>query len=258
MTARGPIRALVYGDVNLNAIDGSAIWAVSTVETLARAGCQVTLLLKTRVRRSTLLEPLERLENVVVVSPFEEGRAAGQFDEPLSLANAVAVMRELDETSPFDLVLIRGFGLATRIVDSGAFDGRLWTYLTDLPQSVTAMDEEAFDRLTDIAGASRYVLCQTEELRTFLEGAVPAACGRCVLFPPVVPEPNDPPPPSRFEPGQTLKLVYSGKFAPDWNTLEMTTPARRCWPSAGSRPSSTRSATRSTRTPTIPAINDGC
>jgi glycosyltransferase involved in cell wall biosynthesis len=226
MTRRGTITALVYVDGNLNTIDGSSIWAVSTVETLAQAGCQVTLLLKTRVRRSALLEPLERLENVVIVRPFEDGRARGRFDDPLTVPNAVTLMRELDEASPFDLVLIRGFGLATRIVDSGAFDGRLWPYLTDLPQSATAMDEEAFDRLTAIAGASRYLLCQTEELRTFLEGAVPAACGRCVLFPPVAPEPDDPPPPSRFEPGETLKLVYSGKFAPLWNTLQMTTLPR--------------------------------
>ena len=35
---------LVYGDVNLNLIDGSAIWAPAAVEVLLRAGCGVTLL----------------------------------------------------------------------------------------------------------------------------------------------------------------------------------------------------------------------
>ena len=41
-----PRRVLVYGDVNLNLIDGSAIWAVAVVEVFAKAGCDVTLLLK--------------------------------------------------------------------------------------------------------------------------------------------------------------------------------------------------------------------
>ena len=48
------------------------------------------------------------------------------------------------------------------------------------------MDEATLDRLSEIAEASRYLLCQTEDLRSYLEGSVPAACGRSVLFPPVV------------------------------------------------------------------------
>jgi hypothetical protein len=32
------LSALVYGDIDLNLIDGSAIWVQSTVQALARAG----------------------------------------------------------------------------------------------------------------------------------------------------------------------------------------------------------------------------
>ena len=39
-------RALVYGDIDLNLIDGSAIWLQSVTQALARAGCAVTLVLK--------------------------------------------------------------------------------------------------------------------------------------------------------------------------------------------------------------------
>jgi glycosyltransferase involved in cell wall biosynthesis len=226
MSRERAARALVYGDVNLNVIDGSAVWAQATVETLARAGCQVTLLLKTRVQRMTLLEPLAGLPNVTIVRPFEDGLAPTGTTDPLTIAEAVKLMRGLDERDRFDIILVRGFKLASQVVGEQAFDGRLWTYLTDIPQSVAAITDDAIDRLTLIAQASRFLLCQTEELRTFLESAVPAACGRSVLFPPVVPEAAGPPPPA-YEPGDTLKLVYSGKFAPLWNTLEMTTlPAR--------------------------------
>ena len=42
--------ALVYGDVNLNLIDGSAIWVQSMVLALSRAGCEVTLVVKAPVQ----------------------------------------------------------------------------------------------------------------------------------------------------------------------------------------------------------------
>ena len=51
-------RALVYGDIDLNLIDGSAIWLQSVTQALARAGCAVTLVLKAPVRTSRLIAPL--------------------------------------------------------------------------------------------------------------------------------------------------------------------------------------------------------
>ncbi len=107
----------------------------------------------------------------------------------------------------------------------GSFDGRLWSYLTDVPQAVPAVTPKAAEDLTIIAKASRYLLCQTEELRCFLEGSVAAACGKSVLFPPVLPALDIHRDPERkvAPPGTPLKLVYTGKFAPRWNTLEMTT-----------------------------------
>ncbi len=55
-------RALVYGDVDLNLLDGSAIWLQSVSQALATAGCDVTLLLKAPIRTERLLEPLRPLE----------------------------------------------------------------------------------------------------------------------------------------------------------------------------------------------------
>jgi glycosyltransferase involved in cell wall biosynthesis len=117
--------------------------------------------------------------------------------------------------------VLRGRRLVDQVVTDDDFRGRLWTYLTDIPQSIPEMTPEAVHWLAGVAGASAYVLCQTEELRCFLEGSVPEACGKCVLFPPVVP-----PAPELTgepaEPNRALRLVYTGKFAPRWNTYEMT------------------------------------
>jgi glycosyltransferase involved in cell wall biosynthesis len=215
-----PPRALVYGDVDLNLIDGSAIWAQGMVQALARAGCAVTLVLKAPVRTGRLVDPLEALDGVTVRRPQEE-RLVG-VDESMSAKQAVRVLTEVDAAEPYDLVVIRGRRIAGKLAHS-PLQGRLWTYLTDVPQSAAEFDGAARGELTRIAKASRFLLCQTEELRCFLESAVPATAGSCVLFPPVVVLPDGLEPQDRTPPaGRALRLVYTGKFAPRWNTYEMT------------------------------------
>ncbi|RAY14218.1 glycosyltransferase family 1 protein [Actinomadura craniellae] len=217
-------RALVYGDVDLNLIDGSAIWAQGVVQALALAGCEVTLVLKAPVRTGRLVDPLAALPNVTVRRPHEEGLVTA--DRGMTPKEAVAVLTAMDAEQPYDLMVVRGRRIAGKLA-AGPFQGRLWTYLTDVPQSAGEFDGGAHGELTRIAKASRILLCQTEELRGFLESAVPAAAGRCVLFPPVVVLPAGLEPPERTPPaGRALRLVYTGKFAPRWNTYEMTSLPR--------------------------------
>lgn len=223
------LRALVYGDVNLNLIDGSAIWLQGMVEVLARAGCAVSLLLKSPVETTRLLDPLTSSPQVTLYRPYEDGLlgpgAGADAGAGLSPREASRLIRDLDERGRFDLVVLRGQRVVRQVVVDGGLDGRLWPYLTDIPQSVPELTETARAQLAEIAEASRFLLCQTEELRCFLEGAVPATCGKCLLFPPLVadldgvsvPEPRHPPPADR-----PLRLVYTGKFARRWNTYEMT------------------------------------
>src|SRR5690606_15783411 len=222
-------RALVYGDVDMNIIDGSAVWAQSMVQALAAAGCRVTLLLKAEVTTDRLVAPLEGVPGVEVRRPYEEGLLADLGPRGLTPDQAVGLLADLDGRDRYDLVVVRGRRLAVLAAQSEAFKGRLWTYLTDVPQSVPELTAGAVSELTDIAVASRFLLCQTEDLRCFLESAVPAAAGKSVLFPPVVVLPEDLPAPAGSgqdgaggDGGRPLRLVYTGKFAPRWNTLEMT------------------------------------
>src|SRR6202011_2999979 len=139
---------------------------------------------------------------------------------PVPAAAAPELLARLDAEAPHDLVVLRGRAVTAAAAKNGAFTGRLWPYLTDVPQSVPGLTSAAAEELGMIASAARYVLCQTEELRCFLEGSIPAACGKCVLLPPILTE--IPAPRGASAAGSVLRLVYSGKFAPRWNTLEMT------------------------------------
>jgi len=211
-------RALVYGDIDLNLIDGSAIWLQSVTQALARAGCAVTLVLKAPVRTSRLIAPLLAEPGITVRRPFEEHLVEGSGS--LRPSAATELLARLDAEQRHDLVVLRGRALTAAAARSEAFTGRLWPYLTDVPQSVPGLTPETASELEMIATASRYLLCQTEELRCFLEGSIPAACGKCVLLPPML---ADIPSARGAEAaGTPLRLVYTGKFAPRWNTLEMT------------------------------------
>jgi glycosyltransferase involved in cell wall biosynthesis len=214
-------RALVYGDVDMNLLDGSAVWLQSVIQALVEAGCSVTLLLKAPVRTERLLAPIRALDGVTVRSPHAEQMPGTDPEANLGVAQAVGALAAIDAEIPHDLVVLRGRALVVAAARSGHFDGRLWSYLTDVPQSVPAMTPEAAGDLAAVANASRYLLCQTEELRCFLEGSVAAACGKCVLFPPTLP-PSEGIARGTRPPGTPLKLVYTGKFAPRWNTYEMT------------------------------------
>ena len=75
-------RALVYGDIDLNLIDGSAIWLQSVTQALAGAGCAVTLVLKAPVRTSRLIAPLLTEPGVTVRQPFEEHLLEGPVPSP--------------------------------------------------------------------------------------------------------------------------------------------------------------------------------
>ncbi len=228
--------ALVYGDVDLNLLDGSAIWLQSVTQALVAAGCAVTLVLKAPIRTDRLVAPLLAMDEVTVRMPHAEQLLPGLTEGTssgapgLTVAQAVAVLAALDEEQGgpgqrgHDLIVLRGRALVSAAARHEPFGGRLWSYLTDVPQAIPAVTPQAAEDLTRIANASRYLLCQTEELRCFLEGSVAAACGKSVLFPPVLPADPVKRDPERpvAGPGTALRLVYTGKFAPRWNTLEMT------------------------------------
>ncbi|WP_344590756.1 glycosyltransferase [Actinomadura vinacea] len=194
------------------------------VQAAARAGCAVTLVLKAPVRTGRLVDPLRALPDVTVLSPHAEGLVEGEA--AMQPKQAAAVLARIDEAEPFDLIVVRGRRLAGKL-SAGPLAGRMWTYLTDVPQSAGEFSGSAKGELRRIADASRVLLCQTEELRGFMESAVPATAGKSVLFPPVVVLPDGMTGREGGAPeGRALKLVYTGKFAPRWNTYEMASLPR--------------------------------
>jgi glycosyltransferase involved in cell wall biosynthesis len=205
------MRIALYGDVNLNLIDGSAIWLAALAETLALdPRCRVTVVLKSPIERDLVVAPLLARENVELVTHPQAPRR-------LTPAQALDTIEQRDADERFDVVLLRGFELCKQAAARASLAGRLWVYLTDIPQQPHLASDDDRAQLGRIAIASQRVLCQTDELRAYLEGLVPDTAWRTTLLTPMVPEAFLRP---AAELSERPKLFYAGKFAPAWGFLE--------------------------------------
>lgn len=212
-----PVTIVVYTPANMNAIDGSSVW-IQTV-TLALAdirGVDVTLLLSHAITTERMLGPLLTKPNVSVIDPIAEGLAES---DPLTLDEAAKTLSQMTSNGA-DVVVVRGMDAAHRFSRQRRLRGRLWPYLTDIPQRTEDVDTESREKMTQIMSAAPILLCQTDELRSFVEAEFPAVRGKGRVFPPAIPRDISStvlPPPSP----KSLRLSYAGKFARSWNTYEM-------------------------------------
>ena len=115
LTDAADVRVLLYGDVDLNVIDGSATWLPSLAETLARTGASVDVQLKAVERRDLLTAPLRALTGVRVLAAEP---AAGQGG--MTPSRAADVLARRDEESRYDVVLVRGIHACLELADRGA------------------------------------------------------------------------------------------------------------------------------------------
>lgn len=209
VAGRAGLRIALYGDVDLNLVDGSAIWLVALADTLTLGGdVHVTVVLKAPLRRDVVAAPLLGRDEVTLVDPQRPRLSPGQ---------ALDLLEELDRRERFDAVVLRGYALCQSASARPALAGRLLPYLTDIPQQAWRATDADREALAAIAAASQRVLCQTDELRAYLEGLVPEAAGRTALLTPMVPASFLLP---AREPPETPRLLYAGKFAPAWGFLE--------------------------------------
>jgi glycosyltransferase involved in cell wall biosynthesis len=206
-----PIRFALYAEVNMNLIDGSSVWVQSVCQTLTRIeGVEVTLLLRAPEERDVLTTPLRANPRIELVDPEALGH-----EQPLDVEEALAALERLDVERRFDHAFLRGAGICAEAARRQAFSGRLWSYYLT-PHEFRPGQE--VDQLRLIAPASERVLCQTEPIRELAMTAVPEQAEKLTLLPPMIPSV----PKGEHRPkGGELKLVYAGKFAPEYYFREI-------------------------------------
>ena len=208
---------VVYGDTNTNIIDGSSIWLMSVCEVLSGVFDNVHLLLKAVPENDTLLQSIRPIDNVEIHVP-----PLTQKEELLNTSSAARLAWQLVEKTGANTVVVRGLQAAFDFSSMEELSPLVWSYVTDLPFPPTRLSETNLNRLYHIAERSRKIFAQTEAARSYWEGLVPHAAGKVELIPPMIPsyafadiEDDD------SEKREALRLVYAGKLAKEWRTLEM-------------------------------------
>ncbi|CAI3800185.1 glycosyl transferase [Pseudarthrobacter sp. MM222] len=207
---------LLYGDVDLNIIDGSAVWLVSMAEALSRTGSEVCVLLKTAVTKTRLLDRIADLPGVEIV----EADVTGNL-EAMQPRTAAQRMAQLDAERPFDVVIARGTQVAAHVANSAALGPKSWLYITDIAHPGSRLSEKDLAMLRRTVGQCRRFFVQTEAARSYVEATIPEAAGKTLVLAPMVPDEYFDLRGSSPTAGRKLSAVYSGKFAKKWRTLEM-------------------------------------
>lgn len=219
------MHAALFAEVDPNQAEGPLAWVASVAEALACQGYRCTVLLRARRTRPEPLALLDGLKGVTLVDPYACGWATEGRRADLTVAQAADILERLDEEAdePFDAFILRGASVAAVAANRRRFRGRLALYVTDVPQDPAALGWLMRRRLRRSFTAASLMLCQTPELETYLraELRLPDDLASAAL-PPMVPAQAYGRAACPPAPGEELRLVYAGKFAPAWNTLEMT------------------------------------
>lgn len=217
------LKVLVYGDVDLNIMDGSAVWLTSMAGMLAtNPDIQTEILLKARIKNTLLTDEMAGYPNVKMIQPYEDlGNRSFANGNRMNAAEAVRVMKELDAKNHYHLIIVRGFDLVRQLVQESKLVGKTVPYITDFNHTLTRSSRKERSELGEVYRRFPNLFMQTEPMKQAFMRLMNVDGEKIqILFPMV---PNGAAQPS-FR-NENDRLVYTGKFAADWYTEEIVEAA---------------------------------
>lgn len=203
-------RVLICGNPDLNQIDGSSIWAQTIALAAAATGeASVDFIAKSPIRRKELYGPMESDKALNIVG--------GKHSLSLEEMGELAI--ELDRADPYDVIIVRGLKIATKLLDAPDVLSKCWMYLTDIPQNLNEYNCEQRDVSKRLAEGCNRLLCQSDGFKSlWLQLAPDLEEKKISLYTPVIPDIPESLVPIEERP---LQAIYAGKFKSEWMTLEM-------------------------------------
>ncbi|MGN7455605.1 glycosyltransferase [Paenibacillus pasadenensis] len=210
------LKILLYGDVDLNYLDGSAIWLQSTARVLAQdPNVDVDVLLKAKpINEVVLIE----MKNQPRVKLIRHNDVITTQSNRLSIKDAIHAIEKLDGQNKYHCIIIRGFDLAKEL-SSKPYAQKVVPYITNIKYSGSVIDLEDVYALQKIYHNVTYFLVQTEQARELLVKNLNVDGQKFRLLYPMIPE--------EFKVVdsrprvKTNAIIYSGKFASEWYVEEM-------------------------------------
>lgn len=217
---------IIYGDIDMNVIDGSSVWLSSLTEALAQSNFQIHLLLKNNIKRDLLTNHIEKLPNVQIFAP----EIFGLNSEQLTITHATDIIEVLDGiVGGYRSIILRGFDLCVEAGSRKSFWQRIWAYLTDYYtvdlKSGIVIEEQSKIKLNDLQHMVEYFLVQTKEIGDNLH-KIGISQDKLRILPPMLPDDmlniN-----TNKAIDEVIRIGYCGKIAPLWGVKELIDRAEK-------------------------------
>ena len=203
-------KILIYGDLDLNVVDGSSIWLVNLAKLLLKdKDNYVDILLKKRIRNPILAGEIKKRYRIKLLYVKDYIDHITEVDA----GNIVKVLQTIDELRDYSCMIIRGTQVTEQAAGSPLI-GKMIPYLTDFCHEKEKMPEGQKQFLKDLYGKVQAYFVQTEAMKEYLQDVLEVDGEKFqVLYPVVFPD--------RQAEKRPKTIVYAGKIARDWNILEL-------------------------------------
>jgi glycosyltransferase involved in cell wall biosynthesis len=207
---------ILAAHMDLNLIDGSAIWYASMAEMLAETGLHVVCAIPSEAEASPILQPLHLISNVSILTPSMMGYQ--NVNRKLSHTDYVSMVVSLAEYLPGPTkVFSRGFDLLQDLALNKEIE--LWAYLTDYyshdEKGQATVKQPTSALVRSICDSKGRILCQTPLIQDELAKLSGMSLEHFVDLPPMIPD-QPPQPMTSTEKNDVINVVYAGKMAPLW------------------------------------------
>lgn len=210
---------LLYADIDLNTVDGSAIWMSSMASILAASG-KTIVISKNPIRRDVVINNILHREDVLLITPENVDRSFNS----LTMPKCIDLIRELDDILPnLRKIVIRGLAANVEALSDRQFYNRIYSYLTDVyehSETGISIKEEASKNVDTLARQSAAFLVQTPRLEELLRSLTHAPF-KALPLPPPIPNNLIQQRHSRRGKQATIRIGYAGKIAPKWGIQQL-------------------------------------
>nr|WP_051388241.1 glycosyltransferase [Priestia megaterium] len=209
------LKILLYGDQNLNIMDGSAIWLTSLANILTYdRSVDLSILLKSPIKRKHVITNIQNIEDIEFINPFKrESKIMFKNSNRMQPEEASKLIEKLDQENDYDLIITRGKILTNHCLNRD-FSKKLIPYITDFSYDDKSKDIKLFKK---IYKKCPKIFVQTEEMKNMLSTKFGISKDIFITLPPTVNDSNKSP----YFGYEDFSIVYTGKFAEDWEIISM-------------------------------------
>lgn len=206
-------KILIYGDCNLNIIDGSSIWVISLVKLLSQDKNNIIdLLLKTEVQNDVLIKTIKKIDNVKILNSCDYIK---KYKEVTS-QNISKIIEKIDEYREYSCVVVRGFNVVKTLMKSKV-NYKIIPYLTDFCHNKEEISKKEKQELKDIYLKVKCFFVQTKQMLNYLKEVLEVDGKKFYVLTPMVFKRKNVTNNIKYQ----KSIVYAGKFAKNWNILEL-------------------------------------